>query len=609
MKSIKLALVDVVFIMLAFMSAQFLKFGAVALREYSELYSVTLLVLVITHLIVYYVFGLYKRIWEVAGFTDYILIVLATFANSVVAFMISTFPQFKISFTTLTIFELILFLFLLASRFSFRIFNRLVNGKVQPRVGRLKRVLIIGAGDAATMVLKEIEKTPSLNLEVLGLIDDNPNKRGKKVRGVYVIGSREDIKSIVESRGIEEVIFAIPSMSESDKTEILNLISETKVKVKTMPGIYELVNKGVNLSSLREIEITDLLGRKEITQNVDEISHYIKNKTILVTGGGGSIGSELCRQISGFSPKKLVILDIYENTTYDIQLELMRNFPLMNLDVIISSVRDSEKINEVFQEIKPDIVFHAAAHKHVPLMERSPAEAIKNNVFGTINVAKAAIENGVQKFIFISTDKAVNPTNIMGASKRLCEMIIQTFNKYSESTEFVAVRFGNVLGSNGSVIPVFKKQIEKGGPVTVTHKDITRYFMTIPEAVSLVLQAGYYARGGEIFILDMGQPVKIYDLAVNMIKLSGYEPHTDIKIEFTGLRPGEKLYEELLMDEEGIQNTPNHLIHVGKPIEINEKEFKKQLEHLKQVIIDNEDKPDVIKKEVSKIVTTYTMEV
>lgn len=609
MKSIKLALVDVVFIMLAFMSAQFLKFGAVALREYSELYSVTLLVLVITHLIVYYVFGLYKRIWEVAGFTDYILIVLATFANSVVAFMISTFPQFKISFTTLIIFELILFLFLLASRFSFRIFNRLVNGKVQPRVGRLKRVLIIGAGDAATMVLKEIEKTPSLNLEVLGLIDDNPNKRGKKVRGVYVIGSREDIKSIVESRGIEEVIFAIPSMSESDKTEILNLISETKVKVKTMPGIYELVNKGVNLSSLREIEITDLLGRKEITQNVDEISHYIKNKTILVTGGGGSIGSELCRQISGFSPKKLVILDIYENTTYDIQLELMRNFPLMNLDVIISSVRDSEKINEVFQEIKPDIVFHAAAHKHVPLMERSPAEAIKNNVFGTINVAKAAIENGVQKFIFISTDKAVNPTNIMGASKRLCEMIIQTFNKYSESTEFVAVRFGNVLGSNGSVIPVFKKQIEKGGPVTVTHKDITRYFMTIPEAVSLVLQAGYYARGGEIFILDMGQPVKIYDLAVNMIKLSGYEPHTDIKIEFTGLRPGEKLYEELLMDEEGIQNTPNHLIHVGKPIEINEKEFKKQLEHLKQVIIDNEDKPDVIKKEVSKIVTTYTMEV
>lgn len=608
MKSVKLAFLDVVFVMLAFMSAQFLKFGAVALREYSELYSITLLILVITHLIVYYLFGLYQRIWEVAGFTDYILIVLATIANSVVAFMISTFPQFKISFTTLIIFELILFLFLLSSRFSFRIFNRLVSGKAQPRVGRLKRVLIIGAGDAATMVLKEIEKTPSLNLEVLGLIDDNPNKLGMKVRGVYVIGSREDIKSIVKSRGIEEVIFAIPSMSESDKTEMLNLISETKVKVKTMPGIYEIVNKGVNLSSLREIEITDLLGRNEITQNVDEISHYIKNKTILVTGGGGSIGSELCRQISGFSPKKLVILDIYENTTYDIQLELKKNFPLMNLDVIISSVRDSEKIREVFQEIKPDIVFHAAAHKHVPLMERSPAEAIKNNVFGTINVAKAALEYGTQKFIFISTDKAVNPTNIMGASKRLCEMIIQTFNKYSESTEFVAVRFGNVLGSNGSVIPVFKKQIEKGGPVTVTHKDITRYFMTIPEAVSLVLQAGYYARGGEIFILDMGQPVKIYDLAVNLIKLSGYEPHTDIKIEFTGLRPGEKLYEELLMDEEGIQDTPNHLIHVGKPIEINEEEFKKQLEHLKQVIIDNEDKPDVIKREVSKIVTTYTME-
>lgn len=608
MKSVKLALLDVVFIVLAFISAQFLKFGAVALRDYSDLYSLTLLALIVTHLFVYYLFGLYKRIWEVAGFTDYVLIVLATITNGVIAFVVSTLPQFNSSFTTLIIFELILFLLLLTSRFSFRIFNRLVTGKVKPRVGRLKRVLIIGAGDAATMVLKEIEKTPSLNLDVLGLIDDNPSKHGMKVRGVYVIGSRKDIKSIVETRGIEEIIFAIPSMSESDKIEILNLISETKIKVKTMPGIYEIVNKGVNLSSLREIEITDLLGRKEIAQNVEEVSHYIKNKVVLVTGGGGSIGSELCRQISTFSPKKLVVLDIYENTTYDIQLELKRNYPQLNLDVIIGSVRDKDKIDEVFEEIKPDIVFHAAAHKHVPLMERSPAEAIKNNVFGTINVARAAIKYGTQKFIFISTDKAVNPTNIMGASKRMCEMIIQTFNQYSESTEFVAVRFGNVLGSNGSVIPVFRKQIEKGGPVTVTHKDITRYFMTIPEAVSLVLQAGYYARGGEIFILDMGQPVKIYDLAVNMIKLSGYEPNVDIKIEFTGLRPGEKLYEELLMDEEGIQDTPNHLIHIGKPIEINAQEFKQQLEHLKQVIVENEDKPEVIKREVSKIVTTYQIE-
>lgn len=608
MKNVKLAFLDVIFIVLAFISAQFLKFGAVALREYSELYSFTLLVLIVTHLFVYYLLGLYKRIWEVAGLTDYVLIVFASIATGVISFVVSTLPQFNVALTTLIIFEIILFLFILTSRFSFRIFNRLVSGKVKPRVGRLKRVLIIGAGDAATMVLKEIEKTPALNLDVLGLIDDNPNKLGMKVRGIHVIGSRKDIQSIVENRGVEEVIFAIPSMSESDKSELLNLISETKVKVKTMPGIYEIVNKGMNISSLREIEISDLLGRKEISQNIDEISHYIKNKVVLVTGGGGSIGSELCRQIATFSPKKLVILDIYENTTYDIQLELKRNFPLLNLDVIICSVRDNHKINEVFLEIKPDIIFHAAAHKHVPLMERSPAEAIKNNVFGTINVAKAAIEHGTQKFIFISTDKAVNPTNIMGASKRLCEMIIQTFNQYSDSTEFVAVRFGNVLGSNGSVIPVFKKQIEKGGPVTVTHKDITRYFMTIPEAVSLVLQAGYYARGGEIFILDMGQPVKIYDLAVNMIKLSGFEPNVDIKIEFTGLRPGEKLYEELLMDEEGIQDTPNHLIHIGKPIEINVEEFKQQLEHLHQVIVNHEDNPDFIKKEVSKIVTTYQIE-
>ena len=415
------------------------------------------------------------------------------------------------------------------------------------------------------------------------------------------MGNRSTIVENVVRYDIDIIFIAIPTLKPAERKAIIEICNETKAEVRILPGVYQLVNGDVFVNKMRKVEISDLLGREQVEINNDDIISYVKGKTVLVTGGGGSIGSELCRQIATYEPKQLIIFDIYENNAYDIEQELRRRHPELNLVVLIGSVRNTHRINEVFETYKPDIVYHAAAHKHVPLMENSPNEAIKNNVFGTYKTAQAAIANGTDKFVLISTDKAVNPTNIMGASKRLCEMIIQMFDKESD-TDFVAVRFGNVLGSNGSVIPLFKKQIAEGGPVTVTHKDIIRYFMTIPEAVSLVLQAGAYAKGGEIFVLDMGAPVKIDDLARNLIKLSGYTPDADIKIEYTGLRPGEKLYEEMLMNEEGLKETDNNLIHIGKPIEMDEDEFKKQLMSLK-LACEQDDK--AIKQAVAEIVKTY----
>ena len=460
------------------------------------------------------------------------------------------------------------------------------------------------AGEAGYTLLKELQNSRFVEQNVCCLVDDDPGKRGKYLRGVQVAGNRQDICRLAEEYDIDEIMIAMPSATHGMIQEILDICSQTSCKLKVLPGIYQLVNGEVSVSKLRNVEIEDLLGREPVDTQIDSIMDYVSGKTVLVTGGGGSIGSELCRQIARHEPKRLVIFDIYENNAYEIQQELKRDYPQLDLVVLIGSVRNTHRIHNIFERYRPDIVYHAAAHKHVPLMEDSPNEAIKNNVLGTYKTAQAADRFHVSRFVLISTDKAVNPTNIMGASKRLCEMVIQMMNHQSE-TEFVAVRFGNVLGSNGSVIPLFKKQIEEGGPVTVTHPDIIRYFMTIPEAVSLVLQAGAQAKGGEIFVLDMGKPVKILDLALNLIRLSGYKPYEDIDIQFTGLRPGEKLYEELLMSEEGLQSTENELIHIGKPIEFDEDQFRHQLEELDEW--SRQDRPD-IKEKVMDIVPTYHME-
>ena len=463
------------------------------------------------------------------------------------------------------------------------------------------RVMIIGAGSAAQTLIREFAANPDLHARVECLIDDSPGKLRMYLEGIRVVGDRDNIISAAKKYNVNRIIFAIPSATPETRRDILNLCSKTKCKIQVLPSISQLVNEDVSISQLKDVEVQDLLGRAPISVNLEEIYHYIGGKVVMVTGGGGSIGSELCRQIAKSKPKLLVIFDVYENSLYDIQLELQRTNPDLSLIALVGSVRNTARMEDVLSKYQPDILFHAAAHKHVPLMETSPNEAIKNNVLGTYKTAVAAANAGVKKFVLISTDKAVNPTNIMGASKRLCEMVVQMMNRRSK-TEFVAVRFGNVLGSNGSVIPLFKKQIAQGGPVTVTHPDIIRYFMTIPEAVSLVLQAGYYAHGGEIFILDMGEPVRIADMARNLIRLSGFEPDVDIKIVYTGLRPGEKLFEELLMEEEGLQNTANHLIHIGKPIEMDDEKFAEQLERLRHAC---EKESDEIKTIVAEVVPTY----
>ena len=466
-----------------------------------------------------------------------------------------------------------------------------------------KKVIIVGAGSAGNIILKEIHTSNKIRYNVVGFVDNDKNKIGTYISGVKVLGEPENIKLYADITDADLIIIAIPTATAKEIKRLSNLCLETNCELKILPGIYQMLDGEISVSRLRNVDVQDLLGREPINLNNDEVMGYIKGEVVLVTGGGGSIGSELCRQIASKNPEMLIIVDIYENNAYEIQQELKYDYPDLNLVVLIASVRNTNRMNGIFEQYRPHIVYHAAAHKHVPLMEGSPNEAIKNNVFGTYKTAKAAGEYGVQKFVMISTDKAVNPTNIMGASKRICEMIIQTLNKYYP-TEFVAVRFGNVLGSNGSVIPLFKKQIQHGGPVTVTHPDIIRYFMTISEAVSLVLQAGAYAKGGEIFVLDMGEPVKILDLAKNLIRLSGYVPNEDIKITFSGLRPGEKLYEELLMDEEGLTKTANELIYIGKPIELNEEVFKEQLDHLYEAAIDETKN---IRKLVKEIVPTYIL--
>ena len=457
----------------------------------------------------------------------------------------------------------------------------------------------------ATLLIKDMNTNNNLNFDIVGLVDDNPDKYHSIINGYHVIGNRNDIPHICKEQEIDQIFLAIPSASVSDKKEIVEICSETKATLKTVPSVDQIIESTDGKIPVRNVQIEDLLERSPIKLSNSEISEYIENKVVLVTGGGGSIGSELCRQIMKYKPQRLVIVDIYENNAYDLQMELNRKYPDNKPTVLIASVRDKRRLDDIFREYRPYIVFHAAAHKHVPLMEVSPSEAIKNNVFGTLNVAMCADEFNVKRFVMISTDKAVNPTNIMGATKRMCEMIVQSMQKIS-NTEFVAVRFGNVLGSNGSVIPLFKRQIEEGGPVTVTHKDITRYFMTIPEAAQLVLQAASYAKGGEIFVLDMGKPVKIYDLAKNLIRLSGYTPGVDIKIEVTGLRPGEKLYEELLMNEEGLKKTQHSKIFIGSPIDISMEQLKPDLDLLSEAAEYND--AEKIKDIIERVVPTYIRE-
>lgn len=543
----------------------------------------------------------YQVLWEYASLRDVCIVSVCAMGSSIVFALMRTvlkFPYFAPSVYIMAI--LLSGAGVVAIRMALRTLKRKPWRGIMPKSNR-NNTMIIGAGAAANILLHEIKTSPALEYYPVCILDDSPEKRRSTVYGVKVVGNCDKIEEIAEKYDIKTIIFAIPSATPERKGEILRRCSKTGCAVKTLPSIGQMIDKKFGLSNIRSINIEDLLGRPPIKIKLDSVMDYVSGKTVLVTGGGGSIGSELCRQIAEHSPHKLIIFDIYENNAYAIQNELQRTHPEVDVKVLIGSVRDSKRLDAVFSRYHPNIVYHAAAHKHVPLMEDNPNEAVKNNVFGTLKTVRTADKFGVERFVLISTDKAVNPTNVMGATKRICEMIVQTYNKHSE-TEFVAVRFGNVLGSNGSVIPLFKDQIANGGPVTVTHKDIIRYFMTIPEAVSLVLQAGASARGGEIFVLDMGEPVKIVDLAENIIRLSGYTPYKDIDIKFTGLRPGEKLYEELLMDEEGLEATENNLIHIGKPIDINEDEFFADLEELSKIMYD--DNADV-RRVIKKIVKTY----
>lgn len=583
-------------------------------------------------IIVFLFFRMYNSMWRFASYSEFMRTFLGSLVSSALHTILITALLHRMPVSYYLIGAGLQFIFLIGIRFSFRFIQLMKSRHEAPEPGA-KRVMLIGAGNAAQSIIRDMSRAREVQDKIVCIIDDNPNKWHRYMEGIPIVGGRDDILLAAEKYKVDEIYLAIPSATVQQRRDILNICNETGCKLKQLPGLYQLVTGEVAVSAMKEVSIEDLLGRDQIKANLEEVFSFIHGKTVMVTGGGGSIGSELCRQIAGHGPKQLIIFDIYENNAYDIQLELRDKYPGLDLITLIGSVRDSRRMFQVFKTYKPEIVYHAAAHKHVPLMEDSPCEAIKNNAIGTYKTAYAAMIHGCERFVLISTDKAVNPTNVMGASKRLCEMVIQSFDKKIKAgkaneipqlfthdglenadkagdgkifenirTEFVAVRFGNVLGSNGSVIPIFKKQIEQGGPVTVTHPDIIRYFMTIPEAVSLVMLAGTYAKGGEIFVLDMGSPVKIDTLARNLIKLSGFKPDVDIEIKYTGLRPGEKLYEEKLMAEEGMKTTANEKIFIGCPIEFNEDEFFSNLNPLMLAAYSNKDN---IRELIMQMVSTY----
>lgn len=568
--------------------------------QYISNYVENMLPYTIMSLLIFWLFRLYHSLWQYASIAEVYRIAEACIIVEVVHFLSNKIAGNMLPRSCYFNAAIYLIIAICASRFMYRMIRTVLNK--YRNIKTSNNVMIIGAGEATNVIMREIQNSSYLaNSNIACIIDDDRRKVGKYIRGVKVIGTRDKIKEAAKLYDIDEIIFAIPSASNEVKRDILNICKETDCTLKILPGVYQMVDGEINVNSIRNVDVLDLLGRDPIEVDIESIMGYVKDKVIMVTGGGGSIGSELCRQLVSHKPKQLIIFDIYENNAYDIQQELKINYPDANVVTLIGSIRNVSRLESVFAQYKPDIVYHAAAHKHVPLMEVSPDEAVKNNVVGTWYVARMADKYGVKKFVMISTDKAVNPTNVMGATKRICEMIVQTYNEISK-TDFVAVRFGNVLGSNGSVIPLFKRQIEAGGPVTVTDPNIIRYFMTIPEAVSLVLQAGAYAKGGEIFILDMGEPVKIDDLAKNLIRLSGYTLGVNMEIKYTGLRPGEKLYEELLMKEEGLQETDNKLIHIGKPIEFDKENFFDNLEKLKEEAYSETGN---IRESLKKVVDTY----
>ena len=569
-------------------------------EQYIRNYEKAVIPFTIITLVIFWSFRMYHSLWQYASIAELYKIVEACIVAELMHLALTAFMDWMLPRSCYFMSGVFLIMAMGASRFMYRMLRTVIQE--YRHTSEQVKIMIIGAGEATNILMREISNSRYLdNSKVICIIDDDPQKIGKYIRGVKIIGNRDKIKECARYYGIDEIIYAIPSSDVDTKHKILNICKETPCNLKILPGVYQLVDGEVSINDIRNVDVLDLLGREPVKVDIESIMGYVKNKCIMVTGGGGSIVSELCRQLASHQPKCLVIFDIYENNAYDIQQELKRDFPKVNVVTLIGSVRNMSRLDSVFKEYQPDIVYHAAAHKHVPLMEDSPNEAVKNNVVGTWYLAQMADKYHVKKFVMISTDKAVNPTNVMGATKRICEMIIQAYNERSK-TDFVAVRFGNVLGSNGSVIPLFKKQIESGGPVTVTHPDIIRYFMTIPEAVSLVLQAGAYAKGGEIFILDMGEPVKIDDLAKNLIRLSGYTLGVDMEIRYTGLRPGEKLYEELLMKEEGLQDTANKLIHIGKPIEFDKEHFIDNLNELKKCAYDE---TQDIKELIKKVASTY----
>ena len=598
-----LILSDAVLINLAYILAFFFRYNYRDFRFYSHNYKEIALIVTVIYISCFYLFKLYESLWSYASIDEFMLAIGACLTGNIATIAFVRIFGYGFAYGVSIIACAFSIIFIVGFRMSFRIYDRfesIVNCNASK--SDRKRVMIIGAGSAAAMVIKEMKSSSQSKYIPVAVIDDEAYKKGSSIIGIKVLGSRQDIPAIAKEKAIETILIAIPTINDENKKQILEICKKTNCKIEIIPGMYEIINGKVSLSQIRKVEIEDLLGRKPVELDMKGIASYIHNKTILVTGGGGSIGSELCRQILKFDPKQLIIFDIYENNAYDLQMELNYKYPKLDLKVLIGSVRDKKRLESVFKKYSPNIVFHAAAHKHVPLMEESPMEAIKNNVFGTFNVANCAHAFNVERFVMISTDKAVNPTNVMGATKRMCEMIIQSMDKLSK-THFVAVRFGNVLGSNGSVIPLFNKQIAHGGPVTLTNKYITRFFMTIPEAAQLVLQSGAYAEGGEIFVLDMGKPVKIYDLAWDLIKLSGFEPNKDIKIEITGLRPGEKLYEELLMSEEGLTNTKHEKIFIGRPTFSDLGVMKERMEELKGII--EQDDVEALIDKIGEIVPTY----
>lgn len=609
LSNINMIVLDLIIVNFTILFALYLRFDWNIPQVQFEFYYSLIIPMCILIFINNKIFDLYNNLWRYASVNELIATVKSVTLYSIELYVIGYFvlhklfgySLYRMPLSIIIISWILNIIFIGGLRFLFRIFDSLNNSQNCNYIDR-KNTLIIGAGDAGNMLIKELKSHPEVAEYPIAVIDDDITKIGKKISGVPIIGGRDSIVEAISKYNIKEVILAIPSIDNSNRKEIFNICKEYDVKLKTIPGIYEIVEGKVNISKIRDINIEDLLGRDPIVLDTKGIDKYLKDKVVLVTGGGGSIGSELCRQIAKFSPQKLIILDIYENNVYDLQMEFNYMYPTIEKEIVIASVRDKQKLEQVFNRCHPDVVFHAAAHKHVPLMESNPSEAIKNNILGTLNVSECADKYNVSKFVMISTDKAVNPTNIMGASKRVCEMIIQGINNKSK-TEFVAVRFGNVLGSNGSVIPLFQKQISNGGPVTVTDPDINRFFMTIPEAAQLVIQAGAIANGGEIFVLDMGQPVKIVDLAKDLIRLSGFEPDKDIKIKFTGLRPGEKLYEEVLMDSENLDKTVHDKVFVGEMESADFDHLKNQIQALLEISMSEDD--EKIFNAMEEVVSTY----